>query len=438
MSRVFYLSIVAALAGFIFGFDTVVISGADKKLQSLWGSSDFYHGAVVMAMALWGTVLGALGGSFPTNKFGRKNTLLLIGILYTISALGSAFANSSEFFAFFRFIGGIGIGISTIAAPAYISEISPSSKRGSLVGLYQFNIVFGILIAFLSNYFLSNLGENSWRWMMGVEFFPAIIYTVLVFNIPKSPRWLIQKGKIELANKVLTEISPNKNIEELINDISNEKADNSENIFQLKYRFSLLLTFFIAAFNQLSGINAFLYYAPRIFEKAGLGESTALLSSVGIGLVNLIFTFIGISLIDKLGRKQLMYYGSFGYIISLSLVSISFFLKLNPILIPIFLFVFIASHAIGQGTVIWVFISEIYPNHIRSSGQSFGSSVHWVLAAIIPSMIPILFSSIGPGFVFSFFSFMMFLQLIFVNYFMPETKGISLEELSKVLSKKKF
>jgi sugar porter (SP) family MFS transporter len=435
MSRVFYLSIVAALAGFIFGFDTVVISGVDKKLQSLWGSSDFYHGAVVMAMALWGTVLGALGGSFPTNKFGRKNTLLLIGILYTISALGSAFANSSEFFAFSRFIGGIGIGISTIAAPAYISEISPSSKRGSLVGLYQFNIVFGILIAFLSNYFLSNLGDNSWRWMMGVEFFPAIIYTILVFNIPKSPRWLIQKGKIELANKVLTEIFPNKNIEELINDISNEKADNSENIFQLKYRFSLLLTFFIAAFNQLSGINAFLYYAPRIFEKAGLGESTALLSSVGIGLVNLIFTFIGISLIDKLGRKQLMYYGSFGYIISLSLVSISFFLKLNPILIPIFLFVFIASHAIGQGTVIWVFISEIYPNHIRSSGQSFGSSVHWVLAAIIPSMIPILFSSIGPGFVFSFFSFMMFLQLIFVNYFMPETKGISLEELSKVLKK---
>tara|TARA_B110001454_G_C12707086_1_gene429072 strand:- start:671 stop:1987 length:1317 start_codon:yes stop_codon:yes gene_type:complete len=435
MSRVFYLSIVAALAGFIFGFDTVVISGADKKLQSLWGSSDFYHGAVVMAMALWGTVLGALGGSFPTNKFGRKNTLLLIGILYTISALGSAFANSSEFFAFFRFIGGIGIGISTIAAPAYISEISPSRKRGSLVGLYQFNIVFGILIAFLSNYFLSNLGENSWRWMMGVEFFPAIIYTVLVFNIPKSPRWLIQKGKIELANKVLTEISPNKNIKKLINDISNEKADNSENIFQLKYRFSLLLTFFIAAFNQLSGINAFLYYAPRIFEKAGLGESTALLSSVGIGLVMLIFTFIGISLIDKLGRKQLMYYGSFGYIISLSLVSISFFLKLNPILIPIFLFAFIASHAIGQGTVIWVFISEIYPNHIRSSGQSFGSSVHWVLAAIIPSMIPILFSSIGPGFVFSFFSFMMFLQLIFVHYFMPETKGISLEELSKVLKK---
>ena len=435
MSRVFYLSIVAALAGFIFGFDTVVISGADKKLQSLWGSSDFYHGAVVMAMALWGTVLGALGGSFPTNKFGRKNTLLLIGILYTISALGSALANSSEIFAFFRFIGGIGIGISTIAAPAYISEISPSSKRGSLVGLYQFNIVFGILIAFLSNYFLSNLGENSWRWMMGVEFFPAIIYTVLVFNIPKSPRWLIQTGKIELANKVLTEISPNENIEVLIENIFNEKADNSENIFQLKYRFSILLTFLIAAFNQLSGINAFLYYAPRIFEEAGLGESTALLSSVGIGLVNLIFTFIGISLIDKLGRKQLMYYGSFGYIISLSLVSISFFLKLNPILIPIFLFVFIASHAIGQGTVIWVFISEIYPNHLRSSGQSFGSSVHWVLAAIIPSMIPILFSSIGAGFVFSFFSFMMFLQLIFVNYFMPETKGVSLEELSKVLSK---
>ena len=199
-----------------------------------------------------------------------------------------------------------------------------------------------------------------------------------------------------------------------------------------------MLTFFIAAFNQLSGINAFLYYAPRIFEEAGLGESTALLSSVGIGLVNLIFTFIGISLIDKLGRKQLMYFGSFGYIISLSLVSIAFFFKLNPILIPIFLFVFIASHAIGQGTVIWVFISEIYPNHLRSSGQSFGSSVHWVLAALIPSMIPILFSSIGAGFVFLFFSFMMILQLIFVYYLMPETKGISLEELSRTLAKKKL
>lgn len=437
MNRVFYLSIVAALAGFIFGFDTVVISGADKKLQSLWGSSDFYHGVVVMAMALWGTVLGALGGSFPTNKFGRKNTLLIIGILYIISALGSALANSSEFFAFSRFIGGIGIGVSTIAAPAYISEISPSDKRGSLVGLYQFNIVFGILIAFLSNYLLNDLGENSWRWMMGVEFFPAIIYTILVFNIPKSPRWLIQKGKIEAANNVLNEITPNENIKELISVISKEKVDINESIFQLKYRFSLLLTFFIAAFNQLSGINAFLYYAPRIFEEAGLGQSTALLSSVGIGIVNLIFTFIGISLIDKLGRKQLMYFGSFGYIISLSLVSIGFFFKLNPILIPIFLFVFIASHAIGQGTVIWVFISEIYPNHLRSSGQSFGSSVHWVLAAMIPSLIPILFSSIGAGFVFLFFSFMMVLQLIFVYYLMPETKGISLEELSKTLIKKK-
>ena len=438
MNRVFYLSIVAALAGFIFGFDTVVISGADKKLQSLWGSSDFYHGAVVMAMALWGTVLGALAGSYPTNKFGRKNTLLLIGILYVVSAIGSALAVSSEFFAFSRFIGGIGIGVSTIAAPAYISEISPSSKRGSLVGLYQFNIVFGILIAFLSNYFLSNLGENSWRWMMGVEFFPAIIYTVLVLNIPQSPRWLIQKDKTELAKKILNQISPNEKIEELITEIKNEKVDNRENIFHFKFRFSLLLTFFIAAFNQLSGINAFLYYAPRIFEEAGLGESTALLSSVGIGLVNLIFTFIGISFIDKLGRKQLMYFGSFGYIISLSLVSIAFFFKLNPILIPFFLFVFIASHAIGQGTVIWVFISEIYPNHLRSSGQSFGSSVHWVLAALIPSMIPLLFSSIGAGFVFLFFSFMMILQLIFVYYLMPETKGISLEELSRTLAKKKL
>ncbi len=437
MSKVFYLSIVAALAGFLFGFDTVVISGADKKLQSIWDSSDFYHGAVVMAMALWGTVLGALLGSFPTNRFGRKNTLLFIGILYTVSALGSALANNPEFFSFARFIGGIGIGISTIAAPAYISEISPSNKRGSLVGLYQFNIVFGILIAFLSNYLLNDLGKNSWRWMMGVEFFPAILYTVLVIYIPKSPRWLIQNGHIDLAKKVLTKISADEKVEDLINDVSIDKTDSRENIFKLKYRGPLLLTFFIAAFNQLSGINAFLYYAPRIFEEAGLGESTALLSSVGIGLVNLIFTFIGISLIDKLGRKQLMYYGSFGYIISLSLVSVSFFFNWSPILIPIFLFVFIASHAIGQGTVIWVFISEIFPNHLRSSGQSFGASVHWILAALIPSMIPILFSFTGAGFIFLFFSFMMIFQLIFVIFFMPETKGMSLEKSGYILSKKK-
>ena len=438
MRNVFFWSLVAAIAGLLFGFDTVVISGADKKLQSLWNSSDAFHGSVVMAMALWGTVVGALFGAIPTQRFGRKKTLIWVGGLYTVSAIGSALANDPITFAIFRFLGGLGVGASGIAVPAYISEIAPAKSRGRLVGLYQASLVFGILLAFISNYLLNDIGENDWRWMMGVEAFPAIIYTLLCFLIPKSPRWLITRGSVHEAKTIYKKIDPQGSFEKLVKEI-NESSNtniNDESIFDKKYSFPLKLAFLVAFFNQLSGINAFLYYAPRIFEEAGLGQSTALLSSVGIGLVNLIFTFIGISLIDKLGRKQLMYFGSFGYIISLSLVSIAFFFKLNPILIPIFLFVFIASHAIGQGTVIWVFISEIYPNYLRSSGQSFGSSVHWVLAAIIPSMIPILFSSIGAGFVFLFFSFMMILQLIFVYYLMPETKGISLEKLSKNLIKK--
>lgn len=439
MKKIVVWSITAALAGFLFGFDTVVISGADKKLQMLWGSSDVFHGTVVMAMALWGTVFGALFGGIPTNKIGRKNTLIWIGVLYTISALGSAFANDPYIFAFFRFIGGLGVGASTIAAPAYISEIAPAKDRGKLVGLYQFNIVLGILIAFLSNYLLSGLGENSWRWMLGVEAIPAIAYTLLVINIPKSPRWLLTKLRMEEARGVLKLIHPGKDVEPLFLEMTskNERTLTGENIFIKKYRFPLILAFLIAFFNQFSGINAFLYYAPRIFEEAGLGESTALLSSIGIGVINLIFTLLGVYFIDRVGRKKLMFIGSIGYIISLSLVACAFLFAWGGLVVPIFLFLFIASHAIGQGAVIWVFISEIFPNHLRGSGQAFGSSVHWILAAIIPSMIPFLFSSIGAAPVFAFFAFMMFLQLLFVLFLMPETKGISLEELSKSLSKTK-
>ena len=431
--KILIWSITAALAGFLFGFDTVVISGADKKLQALWGSSDAFHGSVVMAMALWGTVIGALFGGIPTNKLGRKNTLLIIGILYTVSAIGSAFANDPYVFAFFRFIGGLGVGASTIAAPAYISEIAPAKDRGRLVALYQFNIVFGILVAFLSNYLLNGIGENAWRWMVGVEAFPAIIYTVLIITVPKSPRWLLSKFRNEEAKKVLSIINPTIDSEKLILEINatNQKENKKETIFLKKYRFPLTLAFLIAMFNQFSGINAFLYYAPRIFEEAGLGESTALLSSVGIGVTNLIFTLLGVFLIDKLGRKTLLYFGSVGYIISLSLVACAFFFGWTGLAVPIFLFLFIAAHAIGQGAVIWVFISEIFPNHLRASGQAFGSSTHWFLAALIPALIPFLFSTIGAGVVFLFFAIMMVFQLLFVIFMMPETKGISLEELSK-------
>lgn len=438
MKKLIIWSLIASLAGFLFGFDTVVISGADKKLQLLWNSSDAFHGTVVMGMALWGTVIGAIFGGIPTNKIGRKNTLLIIGILFFFSAIGSAFANDPFVFAAFRFIGGLGVGASTIAAPAYISEISPAKDRGKLVAFYQFNIVLGILLAFLSNYLLSDFGENSWRWMMGVQAIPSIIYLLFVLTIPESPRWLLSKSRNVEAKKVLKLMGQEADYEKMVFDINlDEKnaTDSKDNIFLKKYRTPLLLAFFIALFNQLSGINAFLYYSPRIFQEAGLGESTALLSSIGIGAINLVFTLIGVFLIDRLGRKVLMYIGSVGYIISLSLVSLAFFLHWQGIAVPIFLFLFVASHAIGQGAVIWVFISEIFPNHLRASGQSFGSSTHWVLAAIIPSLIPFLFSTIGPGVVFLFFAIMMVFQLIFVAFMMPETKGISLEELSKKLIK---
>lgn len=434
-NKILLWSITAALAGFLFGFDTVVISGADQKLQELWQSSDGFHGSVVMAMALWGTVIGAMFGGFPTNRLGRKKTLIWIGVFYFVSAVGSALANDPFTFAFFRFLGGIGVGASTVAAPAYVSEISPAKDRGRLVALYQFNIVLGILIAFLSNYLLSNMGENAWRWMMGVEAFPAIIYTLLVFTVPKSPRWLISKHRYEEAKKVLEVINPEGDVDALMKEIKTESESHikGETIYMKKYRFPLMLAFLIAFFNQFSGINAFLYYAPRIFEQAGLGESTALLSSIGIGVTNLIFTLFGVYLIDRLGRKTLMYIGSIGYIISLGLVSTAFFLDWGGLAVPIFLFMFIASHAIGQGAIIWVFISEIFPNNLRASGQSFGTSTHWVLAAIIPSLVPILFSTIGAGVVFMVFAIMMVFQLLFVIFMMPETKGISLEELSKKL-----
>ena len=442
--KLFLWSITVALAGFLFGFDTVVISGADQALQdlwgsyTLWGSNDLFHGLVIVSSALWGTVIGAIFGSIPTDKLGRKNTLIWIGVFYFVSAVGSAFATDPWMFAFFRFLGGLGVGASTIAAPAYVSEIAPPSNRGKLVALYQFNIVFGILVAFLSNFLLKDIGENAWKWMIGVEAIPALIYTLMVFTVPKSPRWLlVNKNDRAQAKRVLEMIDPRGDAEEEIDQILSDHHANSgskDTIFSKSYRFPLILAFLIAFFNQFSGINALLYYAPRIFELAGMEKDGAFLSSIGIGVVNLIFTLIGLSLIDRFGRKQLMYIGSVGYIISLSMVAMAFALGWQGIAIPVFLFLFIAAHAIGQGTVIWVFIAEIFPNHLRASGQAFGSSVHWVLAAAIPSVVPIMFAEIGATPVFGLFAFMMVLQLIFVWRMMPETKGKTLEELGMTMS----
>lgn len=441
--KTLYYSITVALAGFLFGFDTIVISGAEQDLQRLWqsftllGSNDNFHGWIVVASALWGTVVGAMFGGIPNNKIGRKNTLILIGVLYTISALGSAMVNDPWLFAIFRFIGGLGVGASTVAAPAFVSEIAPAERRGQLVALYQLNIVFGILIAFVSNSLIATYIEtDAWRWMIGMEALPAIIYTLMVFTVPKSPRWLIvEKGDVEGARRVFKELYPAEEVEPEIESVlqsMKQSESTRDRLFSAKFKIPLGLAFAVSFFNQFSGINALLYYARRIFDLAGLGEEASLLSTVGIGVANLIFTILGVVLIDRLGRKQLMYIGSVGYIITLATASLSFALGWSSI-VPWALFLFIGAHAIGQGAIIWVFISEIFPNHIRSYGQSFGTSVHWVLAAIIPAMIPFSMTKIGPSAVFAIFAGFMVLQLLWVAFKMPETKGKSLEELEKVL-----
>ncbi|MEQ8715825.1 MAG: sugar porter family MFS transporter [Cyclobacteriaceae bacterium] len=442
-----YFSIVAALAGFLFGFDTIVINGAEQDLQAMWkdytlfGNNDAFHGWIVVASALWGTVIGAMFGGIPNDKIGRRSTLILIGILYTISAVGSAMVSDPWTFVFFRFLGGLGVGASTIAAPAFVSEIAPAEKRGQLVALYQLNIVFGILVAFVSNYLIGTfITIDSWRWMIGVEAIPALIYTLLVTKVPESPRWLIVKrGNIEAARRVFALICSPEEVERqirMVQDQSNNEPQKKEWLFTRKYKVPLMLAFSISFFNQFSGINALLYYATRIFEAAGLEGQAGLLSSVGLGVANLIFTILGVVLIDRLGRRQLMYIGSVGYIITLATASLAFTYGWSEV-VPVALFLFIGAHAVGQGAVIWVFISEIFPNNIRSAGQSFGTSVHWWLAAIIPAMMPMLMNPdfLGPAAVFAIFAGFMVLQLAFVAFLMPETKGVSLEGLQARLVK---
>ncbi len=430
--RIFRISLIASLAGFLFGFDTVVISGADQQLQTLWDTTPIFHGTFIMSMALWGTVIGAIFGGYPTDFFGRKNTLVAIGVLYLISALGSGLAWDPYSFSFFRFIGGLGVGASTIAAPTYVSEIAPANKRGQLVALYQFNIVFGILIAFISNFLFSDFGASSWRWMVGIEALPALIYLFGILLVPKSPRWVLMKYKnLKQANTIQQSLGGELFSSEKETAI---KTQVKEKLFSKDYRFPLLLAFLMAFFNQLSGINAFLYYAPRIFEIAGLGTSSALLSSVGIGVTNLIFTLLGLYLIDRVGRKKLIFMGSIGYIVSLTSIGFAFMNQWQGMVVPAFLFLFIASHAIGQGAVIWVFISEVFPDRMRAQGQAFGSSTHWVLAALITLFMPTALAQLdNPGYVFFLFGGMMVLQLIFVLFLMPETKGVSLDALQKKL-----
>lgn len=445
-SKLFRISLTAALSGFLFGFDTVVISGANLPIKELWDTSPWFHGTFIMSMALWGTVAGSLFGGIPCDRFGRKKTLFWIGILYAVSALGSAVATDPYMFSFFRFIGGLGVGASSVAAPIYISEISSPENRGKLGALYQFNLVLGILIAFISNYLLKGFdGINDWRWMLGVEAIPAILYTLMVIKIPNSPRWLAitkndDEGALKTLRVLFTETQALAKLQE-IKDF-NPTSKVPEKLFSGLYKTPLILAFLIAFFNQLSGINFVLYYAPEILERAGLAAQESLFSSISIGIVNLIFTFVGVWLIDKLGRKQLMKIGSIGYIISLGMVGWCFYSGASSALLLTFILIFIASHAVGQGAVIWVFISEIFPNKVRAFGQSWGTGTHWVFAAIITLITPIFLDADNgifkdnPWPIFVFFAGMMVLQLLFVLFMMPETKGVSLEELSKKLSGK--
>lgn len=437
----FFVSITAALGGFLFGFDTAVISGAERDIQEIWKLSDWTHGLAI-ASALYGTVIGALFGGIPADRFGRKKSLLWIGLFYFVSALGSGLAWDVTSFTFFRFLGGLGVGASSVVAPMYISEIAPAKNRGLLVALYQFNIVFGIVMAYVSNYLIGTADmPEDWRWMLGVEALPALIYSVMIFSIPESPRWLIAKfNDQQKAREILTRTDPDGVDEAIRLAIEEEKSIKQKSgfgaLFSPRFFSSTMLAVLIAFFNQVSGINAIIYFAPRIFEMAGISTENALISTIGIGLTNLIATFLGLYLIDRLGRKKLMYIGSFGYIISLTLMAYNFLGPGIPAFwLPIFVFGFIASHAVGQGSVIWVFIAEMFPNELRASGQSLGSFTHWILAALIANVFPFFANNFGPGYIFAFFCAMMILQLIWVMFKMPETKGRSLEEIQQDLHK---
>ena len=433
--KVLFWSIVTALGGFLFGFDTAVISGAEKAIQQLWQLSAFEHGFTI-SIALIGTVLGAMFGGIPSDRLGRRQTLRWIAVLYLVSAVGAALAPSWASFMVFRFLGGLGVGASSVTAPLYISEISPAESRGKLVGLFQFNIVFGILVAYLSNYLLANVGEHSWRLMLGVQAVPAVAFLLFLFRVPESPRWLLLHGRLEEGRDVLRIIGP-ATVEADVAAILTAQAlagQASESLWARQYRTPVLLAVAFAFFNQVSGINAIIYYAPRIFEMTGLGQGAALLSSAGIGLVNFAFTLLGVNVIDRFGRRTLMLVGSVGLIATLGLVARAFYsAQFSGYTVPVLLFVNIAFFAFSQGAVIWVFISEIFPNAVRAKGQALGSSTHWVMATVIAFTFPWFAEHLGGGHTFAFFCAMMVLQLIFVLRFMPETKGSSLEQMDKTL-----
>src|SRR5450755_2828928 len=428
-------TIVAALGGLLFGFDTAVISGATHALKLLYQLSDWSLG-VTVASALAGTVIGAMAAGIPGDKWGRRDSLRLMAVLYLVSSLGCAFAWSWPALLVFRFIGGLGIGGSSVLGPMYIAEIAPASWRGRLVGLFQFNIVFGILLAYFSNYIVGTmqLGDAEWRWKLGVPAIPALFFLLMLFGIPRSPRWLGKKQRVAEAREVLLKTgAPNyeAELQEIVVSIDAEHQTNDA-LFVRKYRFPIFLAVSIGLFNQLSGINAILYYLNDIFAFAGFSKVSGDLQAVAIGGTNLLFTMIAMSVIDRIGRKTLLLVGSVGTAACLAGVAAIFLTHRNQNLLVWLLVGYIAFFAFSQGAVIWVFISEVFPNRVRAKGQSLGSFSHWIMNAAISATFPLLAAKSG-GYPFVFFSLMMVLQFFVVLFVYPETKGVTLEQMQKKL-----
>ena len=435
--RILSWSVIVALGGFLFGFDTAVISGVEKTIQTIFGLTSVEHGFTISS-ALIGTVLGAFLISKPVDLYGRRPMLFIIALVYLLSAIGCAFAFNAASLIFFRLIGGLGVGASSVVAPMYISEIAPAKIRGQMTAIFQINVIFGILMAYVSNYLLYDLGDHSWRLMLGISGVPALAYFFLLFFVPESPRFLVMKNKIEEARSVLFKIDDT-HVDGMIAIMQKQilhNADLKGTLFTRMNKKPILVAFLVAMFNQFSGINAILYYAPRIFEQSGLSSADSLLQSVAIGIMNLIFTFLGFLLIDRVGRRKLLIFGSSGMTLCLAVVSYMFFSQnFGGILLLIVILLYIAFFGMSTGAVIWVLISEVFPNSVRGKGQALGSLTHWFFAALITFCFPVIAEKGGVGLAstFCFFSVMMCLQILAAWLYFPETKGKSLEELSENL-----
>nr|WP_319511098.1 sugar porter family MFS transporter [uncultured Draconibacterium sp.] len=440
--NVLLIAIIIALGGFLFGYDIAMMSGTTTQLESLYNLNSFWLGFTT-AVAIIGTIVGTIIIGKPAEKFGRKKSLILLSGLFALSSLGSAFALSWGMLLFFRFVTGILLGCITVVTPMFIAEISPAKKRGQLVLLNQFFVVTAIFLAFAVNYLLANIFESgSWRWMIGVEAIPAAIFFLLLNLVPESPRWLINQGRTDEALAVFHRIkaeNPEEEVRIVKVAVEQEEAIEHGKLFVRENRFPVMIAILIAAFNQLAGINAIMIYAPRVFEMAGFGTNASLLQSISVGATNLIFTFVALFLIDKYGRRTLLMAGSVGMVFFLGMLSKSFFTQnysdLGGYGVMIYLMGFIAFFAFSQGAVLWVVISEIFPNKVRSKGQALGTFTHWIFAAALIWGFPVLNNTVGGGISFGFFAVMMVLHFFFAWKILPETKGKSLEEIQEEIKK---